>query len=452
MNWPKRGRTTLPWLGLPLGGLLALAVALETPWSGGTSDGKSLEALALDPRGALREFESEVVTPVEPPPARSAALGRGDTLGRVFAGLGLSAGEAHEAAEASRRHLDPRQLRPGARWEAWLGSTGTLERFDLELEGKGKVRIDRTGEGWTSSFRPYAKESRWRSIQGELDGSLEGSVARTGADGTLAYAMAEVLQWDLDFSRDLQPGDRFAVLFEEIWIEGRRHGLGRIQALTYEQRDGRRHEAYRFADAEGYYDAEGRPLQKMFLRSPLPFSRVTSRFSNRRFHPVLKVFRPHYGVDYGAPVGTPVRATAAGTVVSAGWDGGGGNTVKVRHPNEYLTCYLHLSRFAPGVRAGTRVSQGDVVGYVGATGLATAPHLDYRVQHRSRWIDPMTLASVPAEPLSPSRRSEFQLARTAMAESLEGRRPWDPDRSVAATRVAATRGAENGTSAAATAR
>lgn len=441
MNWPKRGRTTLPWLGLPLGGLLALAVVLETPWGGGPEAG-SLEAMALDPRGALREHEAAVEVPVEPPPARSAQLGRGETLGGVLAGLGLTASEAHAAAEASRRHLDPRQLRPGARWEAWIDPDGSLERFDLELEAKGKVRLDRTAEGWSSSFRPFAKESRWRSIQGELEGSLEGSVARAGADGTLAYAMAEVLQWDLDFSRDLQPGDRFAVLFEEVWIEGRRHGFGSIQALTYQQRDGRRHEAFRFADADGYYDAEGRPLQKMFLRSPLPFSRVTSRFSNRRFHPVLKVFRPHYGVDYGAPVGTAVRATAAGTVVSVGWDGGGGNTVKVRHPNEYLTCYLHLSRFATGVRSGTRVKQGDIVGYVGATGLATAPHLDYRVQHRGRWIDPMTLASVPAEPLSPSRRAEFQLARAAMTESLEGRRPWDPNRDVLVARVAQDRPAD----------
>jgi murein DD-endopeptidase MepM/ murein hydrolase activator NlpD len=439
MNWSKRGRTTLPWLGLPLGGLLALAIVLDTPWGAPAPEGTALEALALDPLGSRREAAIAPEPQREPPPAHSAALGRGETLGRVFSGLGLSPVEAHAAAEASRRHLDPRQLRPGARWQAWLGAEGRLERFDLELEGKGRVRLDRAGETWSSSFRPFARESRWRSIRGELDGSLEGSVERAGADGTLAYAMAEVLQWDLDFSRDLQPGDRFAILFEEVWIEGQRHGLGRIQALTYERSNGRRHEAYRFADSDGYYDAEGRPLQKMFLRSPLPFSRVTSRFSNRRFHPVLKVFRPHYGVDYGAPVGTPVRATAAGTVVSVGWDGGGGNTVKVRHPNEYQTCYLHLSRFASGVRPGTRVSQGDIVGYVGATGLATAPHLDYRVQHRGRWIDPMTLASVPAEPLSTSRRSEFQLARAAMVDSLEGRRPWDPDGSAAATRVAATR-------------
>jgi murein DD-endopeptidase MepM/ murein hydrolase activator NlpD len=436
MDRSKRGRTTLPWLGLPLGGLLALAVALDTPWSAPAPEATSLEAMALDPRGSRRETGASVEPPREPIPARRAVVGRGETLGRVFAELGLSSPEAHAAAEASRRHLDPRQLRPGARWEAWLDGGGRLERFELELDGKGRVRLDRSEAGWTSSFRPFTRESRWRAIRGELDGSLEGSVARAGADGTLAYAMAEVLQWDLDFSRDLQPGDRFAVLFEEVWIEGERHGLGRIQALTYQQSSGRRHEAYRFEDSDGYYDADGRPLQKMFLRSPLPFSRVTSRFSNRRFHPVLKVFRPHYGVDYGAPVGTPVRATAAGTVVSVGWDGGGGNTVKVRHPNEYLTCYLHLSRFAPGVRPGTRVSQGDIVGYVGATGLATAPHLDYRVQHRGRWIDPMTLASVPAEPLSASRRSEFLLARASMVESLEGRRPWDPAGTEAATRVA----------------
>lgn len=157
----------------------------------------------------------------------------------------------------------------------------------------------------------------------------------------------------------------------------------------------------------------------MFLRSPLPFSRVTSRFSNRRFHPILGIFRPHHGVDYGAPTGTPVRVTGSGTVVSAGWDGGGGKCVKVRHPNDFLTAYLHLSRFANGVRAGSRVRQGDIVGYVGSTGLATAPHLDYRVQQHGRWIDPLSLQSMPAEPISAARLTEYRSVRDAMRRSLE---------------------------------
>ena len=237
--------------------------------------------------------------------------------------------------------------------------------------------------------------------------------------------MADVLQWDLDFNRDLQPGDRFRILFEELWVEGSYHGLGRVLGLTYghETAGASRPTA---SARDGFYDGEGRPLQKLFLRSPLPYSRITSRFSNRRFHPVLKVFRPHHGVDYGAPTGTPVRVTASGTVTFAGWDGGGGRTVKVRHPNGYQTGYLHLSRFARDVRAGARVRQGDVVGYVGSTGLATAPHLDYRVQRDGRWIDPLALGGVPAEPLSHERLAEFRRVSAAMRESLGTGRPYTP--------------------------
>jgi murein DD-endopeptidase MepM/ murein hydrolase activator NlpD len=229
--------------------------------------------------------------------------------------------------------------------------------------------------------------------------------------------MAEVLQWDLDFNRDLQPADRFEILYEEIFLDGAFESIGEILALRYDNA-GRSHEAYRFGEPAGYYDGEGRPLRKLFLRSPLRYSRVTSRFSNRRFHPVLKRYRPHHGVDYGAPTGTPVRATASGTVVSAGWDGGGGRTVKLRHPNGYLTAYLHLSRFASGIRRGRRVSQGDTIGYVGATGLANGPHLDYRVQRSGRWINPLAMKVEPAPPIPAEQRAGFALRRDRLRQAL----------------------------------
>ena len=196
-------------------------------------------------------------------------------------------------------------------------------------------------------------------------------MVRAGAPGNLAYRLGDVFQWDLDFTRDLRVGDSFRIVFERVSIEGRSERVGEVLAVAY-QNQGRALEAYRFEDL-GYYDADGRPLRKQFLRSPLAFSRVTSRFSSRRFHPVLKVHRPHYGVDYGAPVGTPVRVTANGTVVSAGWNKGGGNVVKVRHPNGYLTSYLHLSKFSGLAKKGRRVQQGQVVGFVGSTGLSSIP-------------------------------------------------------------------------------
>src|SRR6185436_16247388 len=182
--------------------------------------------------------------------------------------------------------------------------------------------------------------------------------------------------------------------------------------------DGRRHEAYRYGDSGVYYDGEGRPLKKMFLRSPLRYSRITSSFSHRRFHPVLKIFRPHYGVDYGAPVGTPVEVPANGVVTFAGWDRGGGNVVKVRHAGGYVTGYLHLSRFAQGIRPGTRVRQGDVIAFTGATGLASGPHLDYRVQHDGEWIDPLSLKGVRDEPIPTSRLASFRAWRDDIRMSM----------------------------------
>lgn len=353
-------------------------------------------------------------------------LDRGETLQGLLARVGLESAESHAVAAAFREHCNLRKLRPGDALSAYLGPGEVPGAFELAVSDRGRVTVSRAEDGgWRGRFDEYVEERRTRTVHGSLDGALTAAVARSGAPAALAYRMAEVLQWDLDFNRDLRPGDRFEVVFEEVFLDSRPRGIGDVLALAYENR-GRLIEAYRFGDEPAYYDGEGRPLQKMFLRSPLPFTRVTSRFSHRRFHPVLQTYRPHYGVDYGAPVGTAVRTTARGTVVSAGWDGGGGKTVKIRHANGYLTAYLHLSRFAAGIRAGARVAQGDVIGYVGATGLATGPHLDYRVQHHGRWIDPMGLKSVSAEPLAKAELPVFLAWRDALRERLaagEGAEP-----------------------------
>jgi murein DD-endopeptidase MepM/ murein hydrolase activator NlpD len=429
MNLPPRTpRRGIPWLGLPLSGLLAWAALghslLEPAGFAVEAGSPAGTAFVMDAEGWRAPLELAPAPRVRPAGRPADLLGEvrvGETLGELFQGrLGLSNREAHAASTSSARYVDLRQLRAGTPWEAYLDDDGRLDRFELEIEGKGELTLLRDQGAWQPEWTGYRRETRMLTVRGRIDGALEASVERAGAPFELAYALAEVLQWDLDFSRDLQPGDEFRVLFEEVRVERSRPQPGKVLAVEYGRADGRRLEAYTFDDAAGgYYDAEGRPLQKMFLRSPLPFSRVTSRFSSRRFHPVLGVFRPHHGVDYGAPTGTPVRVTASGTVVSAGWDGGGGRTVKVRHANDYLTAYLHLSRFADGMRSGRRVRQGDVIGYVGSTGLATAPHLDYRIQQKGRWIDPLSLKSVPAQPISASRLAEFRAVRDAMHRSLE---------------------------------
>ncbi len=357
---------------------------------------------------------------------RPIALRRGQALGGLLDEMGLAQLEAHGVIEALDDHVDLRRLRPGEIGLAYFDPAAKLTGLRIDVAGKGWVALERDGAGWTSAVHRFEREVRVRRIEGVLEGYLVQAVARAGGRPQVADAMSRVLQWDLDFNRDLRVGDRFAVLYEEVFLDGDFAGVGQVLALTYENR-GRRHEAYRYGE-RGYYDADGRPLQKMFLRSPLPFTRVTSRFSNRRFHPILKVHRPHYGVDYGAPRGTPVRVTASGTVTFAGRNGGAGKMIRVRHANGYETSYLHLSGYARGVRRGKRLSQGEVIGYVGSTGLSTAPHLDYRVKRHGRWIDPLRLKSEPVKPIPAHLLADYLARRDGLREALATGRLKEPPR------------------------
>ncbi len=351
---------------------------------------------------------------------RPMRLRRGQTLGTLLAEQGLDPAQVHSLVVSLEGQLEVRKLRPGEIGLAYLNQEGELSSLRLDAGRDGWVELVRDGTGWVGSRHRFAREVKVQRIEGELEGMLIDDILRAGGRQLVAYEMSNVLQWDLDFNRDLRTGDRFRVLYEDVYLDGELAGLGEILALTYENR-GRRLEAYRFGE-RGYYDAAGRPLQKMFLRSPLPFTRVTSRFSHRRYHPILKVHRPHYGVDYGAPRGTGVRVTANGVVTFAGVSGGAGKMVKVRHPNGYQTSYLHLSRFAQGIRHGKAVRQGDVIGHVGSTGLSTAPHLDYRVRKNGRWLDPLRLKSDPAEPVPEHRMAQFLARHAALVAGLESGR------------------------------
>src|SRR6185436_6127524 len=389
-------------LALPLG-LILLAIGLFLSTHSLEAYNKSPFPLSPAPR-----FNERMSLPTEATARLDQArvpvedqLRRGETVTDVFEKLGLHGTEAREATNTLAEHIELRKLKAGDHYSVFFNPDSSLASFALTLAGSGRVEMSREAGGWATDWRPFERSVEIRALRGQLDGPLESSIRRAGGINTLAYRMADILQWDLDFARDLQKGDSFEVLYEEVLLDGKPEDVGRILAVVYDN-DGRRHEAYRYGDSGVYYDGEGRPLKKMFLRSPLRYSRVTSSFSHRRFHPVLKIFRPHYGVDYGAPVGTPVEVTANGVVTFAGWDRGGGNVVKVRHAGGYVTAYLHLSRFARGIRPGARVGQGDVIAYTGATGLASGPHLDYRVQRNNQWIDPLSLKGVRDEPIPTS--------------------------------------------------
>jgi murein DD-endopeptidase MepM/ murein hydrolase activator NlpD len=333
-------------------------------------------------------------------------LRRGETATQIFEKLGLAGAEAREASTALAEHINLRTLQAGNHYSAFFNPDASLASLEIDLAGTGRFRMKRQDKSWETSWQTFERSVEMRVLSATLDGSFEGAIRAAGGPSMLAYHMADVLRWDLDFARDLKRGDRFKVLYEQVRMDGHDYSVGNVVALVYDGAEGRHHEAYGYGGTGVYYDEEGRP------------SRNTSSFSMHRFHPVLNEFRPHYGVDYGAPVGTPVQATANGVVVSAGWDGGGGNVVKIRHGEGYLTAYLHLSRFGPGIRAGARVRQGDTIAYTGATGLATGPHLDSRVKHNDQWIDPLGLKGVRDEPISQYQLASFRSWRNVVRASL----------------------------------
>jgi murein DD-endopeptidase MepM/ murein hydrolase activator NlpD len=419
MQWKRvhLGPNVLRWL-LPMGlGLLAAGLFLTT---------RDLQAYSRSPfpLPPTSRFNARITLPDETSrwidharvPVEFKLL-RGETAADVFAKLGLAGVELNEATGVLADAVNVRGLKAGNHYSAFFNPDSTLASFQMTLAGSGRVQMVRRGERWESDWQAFERRVETRSARGTLAGSMEESIRAAGGPAALAYRLADVFQWDLDFAKDLRKGDRFEVLYQEIQLDGQFHEVGTIFAAVYDNH-GRLHEAYRYGDAGIYYDGEGRPMRKMFLRSPLRYSRITSVFSRHRFHPVLKEYRPHWGVDYGAPVGTPVQVTANGAVTFAGWDRGGGNVVKVQHPGGYVTAYLHLSRFASGVRPGARVRQGDIIAYTGATGLASGPHLDYRVKYRDQWIDPLSLKSVRDEPIPTSRMATFRSWRDELRAGL----------------------------------
>jgi murein DD-endopeptidase MepM/ murein hydrolase activator NlpD len=303
-----------------------------------------------------------------------------------------------------------------------LGPDGLLRAFTYGIDELRTLRVFVRGEDLRADVVTRRYEVRTAVVAGRIESSLFGAVAAAGEKDQLALDLADVFAWDVDFNTEIQRGDSFRVAVEKLALPGTPERTGRILAAELLRGDrvlrAFRHEG---AAGAGYYDAEGRPLRKAFLRSPLRFTRISSRFSRSRLHPVLSIRRPHLGVDYAAPVGTPVSAAASGTVVLAGWLGGYGRTVRIRHANGYETLYGHLSRIH--VRAGQRVQQGDRIGAVGSTGLATGPHLDYRMTRDGRFVDPLRLDAPPAEPLPERERAAFDATLREGLALLEGVEP-----------------------------
>lgn len=333
--------------------------------------------------------------------------------------------------ESARAVFNPRHLRADRPYRLVRSLDGWLREFVYEIDTDNFLRIanvDRSRpDVLDAQILPFEKETAVLAIRGQIDGahsSLVAAVDGTGENVQLAMALADIFAGQVDFDRELQLGDGFEVLFEKSTREGQFAGYGAILGATFVA-DGQRYEAFRWVDpATGkgaYYDAEGRSLKRFFLMSPLKFEpRVTSHFSRSRLHPVHRTRRPHLGVDYGAPYGAPVVAVADGRVVSAGWAGGGGRQVRIRHNNGFETYYLHLSSFAKGIRAGARVDQGDVIGRVGSSGTATGPHLDFRLRKNGAFVDPVRerRRQPPGQPIPPVHMPAFLTARDSLLRQI----------------------------------
>lgn len=391
-------------LALPIAIPLFLAAVRAQPELGGPVQ------TSLDQPPMLRYAELQEPFRAElPEHSLILTIERNDTLDKLLVSGGLTRGESAALTTELAKSIDVRRLRPGQLVRFHYDEMGAVDALQMKVTGWGEVNAVRNANGFDVKSQQAASRELDTTVSAVIDRSLYEALMEQGEGPQLVQQLTDVFQWDIDFF-ELQKGDSFSLVVSKQYSGADLIGYGPIRAARFTHR-GMTYEAFRNEDADGrggYYAAAGNPLRKQFLKAPLKFTRVTSGFTKRRFHPVLKYFRPHYGIDYGAPVGTPVMTTADGVVVEARYKPGEGNFIRVRHSSRYDTCYLHLSRFAKGLTRGTKVTQGQVIGYVGMTGLATGPHLDYRVSENGKWLNPLQLKSITPDPLRGASLTHFR--------------------------------------------
>lgn len=349
--------------------------------------------------------------------------------GQMIAGLLTEAGLPYATAIATydkaKGVYDFRQMKAGRTYCLFntidSSGLGTLRHFVYEISATSYVRCSFDGDSVSISREDKSVTTRRRTAQATISTSLWNAMADQSMPPQVALDLSDVFAWTVDFF-GLEKGDRFGIMYDELLVGDNVIGTGAITAAVYVSANGKRSYAFRHVvdSVAGYYDLQGNSLRRAFLKAPLHFSRISSRFSNGRLHPVLKIRRPHHGVDYAAPKGTPVVALGDGKVTAKGYDGkGGGNYVKIRHNSIYTTVYMHLNNFAKGIGTGATVRQGDVIGYVGATGLATGPHLDFRMYRDGKPVDPLRVEMPPAEPIDNDEIIEFMDESDRLRLSLD---------------------------------
>ena len=329
-------------------------------------------------------------------------IGKGDFFGSIMENFGVGANQVQKILKASEGVFDVRKIKLGSQYEVLVekDTLGEAAYFVYELDNLSYAVVSLKDSLYA---RIYEKEVEavLKRARATISTSLWNDVQQAGIPPLMALRLSDVYDCTIDFF-GLQKGDWFEVMYEELMHEGEYMGLGKIYYAQFNHA-GKTYDAIRFNAGENssvFWNGKGESLKKAFLKAPLNFTRISSRFTYARKHPVLKIVRPHTGVDYAAPSGTPVVALGDGVVTHRGWAGGGGNTIKIKHPGNYVTSYMHLRGYAKGIVKGSRVTRGQLIGYVGSTGLSTGPHLDFRVYKNGKPIDPLKMESPSVEPVS----------------------------------------------------
>ena len=359
--------------------------------------------------GAAPSPEETISSPaVKPLKSISNKFAKGETLSSIFRKYGMRTNELFELKSAAANIHSVRNFRPGKPYHFTLNDENYINSFTYGIDDDTILKIERV-DGYFQAHKysiPY--ETRILTIGGTIQNMLVSAFGPEKEDYLLALQAADILAWDIDFTTDIRTGDTFRIIVEGLYSEGKFKKYGRILSIEFVNNN-QTYNAYLF-EKDGkndYYNAEGQSLRKAFLKAPLSFRRISSHFSKSRLHPILKIRRPHNGIDYVASTGTPVSAVADGTVNFAGYQSGYGKIIIIAHPNGYKTYYGHLSRFNRDIHNGMKVQQGDLIGYVGATGLATGPHLHYEMRQGQSAVNPSRVKNVAGKPIPAEQMAEF---------------------------------------------
>ncbi len=338
-------------------------------------------------------------------------IANGDNTGTLLNDW-ISMAEIIEIEKSSKSVYPMTSLRVGQAFHVILNTkTKLIERFEYEIDTTTMLVLDLTEQDYKIFKQDIPYEIELGYVNGNIDSNFYNAVMDSGENANFAYKLARIFAYDIDFFREIRQGDNFTALVEKRYRDNKFIGYGRILGATFHN-DGDDYEAYLFFDSEDptsttYFDSKGKAVQKAFLRTPVEFSRVSSGYTMRRKHPILGITRPHQGIDYAAPTGTPIISVADGTVTRAAYTGGYGHLVKIRHGRGLITQYAHMSKYGRGIKAGKKVKQGQVIGYVGSTGLSTGPHLDFRIQQNGKFVNPDTLIVPAKEPVNKDKMSDF---------------------------------------------